>query len=335
MSQSEPAKSAYQEVVRSMSDYVETQLSLLNPVDKSWQPSDVIPDLSTDKWEDTVRELRSNANAISDEVIVVLVGDTITEEALPSYQTMINRHEGLMDATGANDNPWAKWTRGWTAEENRHGELLNRYLYLCGRVNMRSVEITTQHLIRNGFDTKTANHPYKGLIYTSFQERATRISHGNVALLAIEAGDELLGKICNLVAGDEARHEEAYKRFVKKFLELDPSNTLIAFAEMMKARIAMPARLMSDGIEKDLFGRFSIVAQKIGVYTARDYAEIIEHLIKYWDIPSISGLSPEAVKAQEYVCGLGVHYHRFADRLEARTKQPVAAPLSWIFNRSV
>ena len=33
--------------------------------------------------------------------------------------------------------PWARWTRGWTAEENRHGDLMNKYCYLSGRVNMR------------------------------------------------------------------------------------------------------------------------------------------------------------------------------------------------------
>jgi hypothetical protein len=27
--------------------------------------------------------------------------------------------------------------RQWTGEENRHGDLLNKYLYLSGRVNMR------------------------------------------------------------------------------------------------------------------------------------------------------------------------------------------------------
>jgi acyl-[acyl-carrier-protein] desaturase len=42
----------------------------------------------------------------------------------------------------------------WTGEENRHGDLLNKYLYLSGRVNMREVEIT-QHLINDGFDIGT------------------------------------------------------------------------------------------------------------------------------------------------------------------------------------
>jgi acyl-[acyl-carrier-protein] desaturase len=44
--------------------------------------------------------------------------------------------------------------RQWT-EENRHGDLLNKYLYLSGRVNMREVEMTTQHLINDGFDIGT------------------------------------------------------------------------------------------------------------------------------------------------------------------------------------
>jgi acyl-[acyl-carrier-protein] desaturase len=32
---------------------------------------------------------------------------------------------------------WAQWVRQWTSEENRHGDLLNKYLYLSGRVNMK------------------------------------------------------------------------------------------------------------------------------------------------------------------------------------------------------
>lgn len=325
----------HQDVIRSMKGFVEEQLRWLNPVNESWQPSDALPDLTAGEWHDTVQQLRRSAASLSDELLVVLIGDTITEEALPSYQTMTNRHEGIMDQTGASEDPWAKWTRGWTAEENRHGQLLNTYLYLSGRVNMRAVEITTQHLIKNGFDPKTANDPYKGLIYTSFQERATRVSHGNVARLANQSGDATLGKICNLVAGDEARHEEAYKCFVGKLLELDPGGTMVAFAEMMKTQVTMPARLMSDGIEPDLFSRFAIVAQRIGVYTARDYAEIIEHLVEYWKVPSLSGFSGLAAKAQDYLCGLAAHYQRFAERVEGRIAKQSRAPLSWIFDRPV
>ena len=47
---------------------------------------------------------------------------------------------------------------------------------------------------------------YRGFIYTSFQERATKISHGNVGKLLAGAGDQFGAKICARIAGDEARH---------------------------------------------------------------------------------------------------------------------------------
>jgi acyl-[acyl-carrier-protein] desaturase len=87
---------------------------------------------------------------LPDEYFVVLVGDMITEEALPTYQTMINTLDGVRDETGASSDPWAMWTRTWTAEENRHGDLLGKYLYLSGRVDMRMVEKTVQYLIGSG-----------------------------------------------------------------------------------------------------------------------------------------------------------------------------------------
>lgn len=326
---------AHQDVIESMAAFVEEQLKWLKPVESSWQPSDLLPNPALADWRETIEHLRNGASGLSDEILVVLIGDTITEEALPSYQTMVNRHAGISDQTGANDHPWARWTRGWTAEENRHGELLNKYLYLSGLVNMRAVEITTQHLIRNGFDPKTANDPYKGLIYTSFQERATRISHGNVAQLANRNGNSLLGKICNIVAGDEARHEEAYKAFVGKLLELDPAGTIVAFAETMRTRVTMPARLMSDGIEPELFKCFSNVAERIGVYTGRDYVQIIEHLVKHWRIASVTGLSGIAAEAQEYLCGLSAYFQRLTDRMESRSVRQTRTPLSWIFGRLV
>ena len=56
--------------------------------------------------------------------------------------------------------------RPGTAEENRHGDLMNKYCYLSGRVNMKAVELTIQNLITSGMDPKTENNPYYGFIYT-------------------------------------------------------------------------------------------------------------------------------------------------------------------------
>jgi hypothetical protein len=55
----------------------------------------------------------------------------------------------VRDATGADATAWARWIRGWSAEENRHSDVLNRYMYLSGRFDMREVERTVQRLIRD------------------------------------------------------------------------------------------------------------------------------------------------------------------------------------------
>ena len=64
-------------------------------------------------------------------------------------------------------------------------------------------------------DPQTENNPYLGFIYTSFQERATFISHGNTARLAKEHGDLKLAQVCGIIAADEKRHETAYTKIVE------------------------------------------------------------------------------------------------------------------------
>jgi acyl-[acyl-carrier-protein] desaturase len=91
---------------------------------------------------------------------------------------------------------------------------MNKYCMLSGRVNMKAVEVTIQNLIGSGMDPKTENNPYLGFIYTSFQERATKISHGATARHAKDYGDKVLGQITGAIASDEARHESAYSRIV-------------------------------------------------------------------------------------------------------------------------
>ncbi len=320
------------EAVKSLEGFVAENLpSLLKPVHENWQPSDLLPDSSQPEWMQSLEELRRQAAALPDELLVVLVGDMVTEEALPTYQTWINRLAGVTDATGASDSSWARWSRGWTAEENRHGDLLNRYLYLSGRVDMRAVEVTVQNLISRGFDPKTDNDPYLGFVYTSFQERATKISHRNVATLAGRAGEVNLHRICGLIAGDEARHERAYKLFMKKIFEIDPREAVHAFATMMRRKIVMPAVLMHDAVEENLFMHFARIAQRAGVYTVRDYADIIEDLVEYWRIPALGGLSGLAAEAQEYLCGLAERYRAVAERVVSGN----SVRFSWIFGRTV
>jgi acyl-[acyl-carrier-protein] desaturase len=307
--------------------------------EKAWQPQDFLPDLSKEGWEDEVKELRKMSEGVPDEIMVVLVGDMVTEEALPTYQTLLNTFEGCDDPTGDTDTPWARWSRGWTSEENRHGDLLNKYLYLGGRCDMRSIEVTIQHLITNGFNPDAQKDPYRGFVYTSFQERATKISHGNVGRLAGDYGDKGLRKICGQIAGDEGRHEKAYQLFCEEILKRDPDGLITVFGDMMRGQIVMPAELMTDGVSETLYTDFSNIAQKLGVYTALDYADIIRHLVERWDLENIEGLGSEAEKEREYLCKLPERYRKLAERSMNKKKkvneEEAPRTFSWLHGRSV
>ena len=153
--------------------------------EKIWQPTDFLPNSQSENFIEEVKEIRELSKDLDNDFWTVLVGDTITEEALPTYESWLLDIDGISKPRNEEkDNGWAKWIRAWTGEENRHGDVLNKYLYLSGRVNMREVEITTQHLIADGMDIGTARDPYKNFVYTSFQELATYISHNNVAKIA-------------------------------------------------------------------------------------------------------------------------------------------------------
>ncbi|KAJ4849529.1 hypothetical protein Tsubulata_051167 [Turnera subulata] len=322
------------EIFKSIEGWAESNILVhLKPVEKCWQPQDFLPEPESDGFYEQVKELRERAKELSDDYFVVLVGDMITEEALPTYQTMLNTLDGVRDETGASLTPWAVWTRAWTAEENRHGDLLNKYLYLSGRVDMKQIEKTIQYLIGSGMDPKTENNPYLGFIYTSFQERATFISHGNTARLAKERGDIKLAQICGTIAADEKRHETAYTKIVEKLFEIDPDGTVLGLADMMRKKISMPAHLMYDGQDDNLFEHYSAVAQRIGVYTAKDYADILEFLVARWNVEKLTGLSGEGRKAQDFVCGLPPRIRRLEERAQGRAKQLSTVPFSWIFDR--
>jgi acyl-[acyl-carrier-protein] desaturase len=318
------------EVLRGLEAVAGENLHLLASIEKAWQPSDFLPDLSAEDWQEQVKKLREPARGLSDQVLVVLVADMITEEALPSYSVSLNHL--AEDNTGTTDRPWSKWMRGWTAEENRHGDLLNAYLRLTGRVDMRAVEVTIHHLLTNGFSARAWPDLYGGLVYTSFQERATKISHANVGKLAAKQGDAALDGICRRIAGDEARHEIFYTNMMGHVMDQDPAGGLVTMMSILRRMVSMPGRLMFDGKDPDLFDHFATVAQRLGVYTAGDYARIVEHLVRTWDVASRS-VSGKAARAQEYLCKHAERCHSVAAQLADSLAVQTPVNFSWIFDR--
>ncbi len=306
-----------QTVEKSMGELIN---KYLKPIEKNWQPSDLLPDSKSPEFYKDVKEIQELAKEMSYDLWAVLIGDTITEEALPTYESWLMDVEGV-DQDGRNG--WSKWVRGWTAEENRHGDLLNKYLYLSGRVNMREMEISTQHLLNDGFDIGTGIDPYRNFIYTSFQELATNISHRRVASLSKQTGNKRLSKICGIIAADEARHASAYIDFIKRIFVLDPSEVMVALEDMMRKKIVMPAHYLreSGGAIGNLFSHFSDAAQRIQVYTTHDYIQILEDLLKQWNIETMTGLNDSAEKARDYLMALPQRLQRISERIKIPEKQ--------------
>lgn len=144
-----------------------------------------------------------------------------------------------------------------------------------------------------------------------------------------------MAQLCGTIAADEKRHEAAYTKIVEKLFEIDPEGTVLCFEDMMRKNITMPAHMMYDGRDNNLFNHFSAVAQRLGVYTAKDYADIVEFLVGRWKVEQLTGLSGQGQKAQDYVCGLPARIRRLEERAQTRAKEGPTVPFSWIFNREV
>jgi acyl-[acyl-carrier-protein] desaturase len=73
-------------MMRRASAFMRPQLvQLLRPVEKCWQPADWLPAAEADDFTAQVAALRTRCAGLPDDLLVVLVGDMITEEALPTY----------------------------------------------------------------------------------------------------------------------------------------------------------------------------------------------------------------------------------------------------------
>src|SRR5690606_11155041 len=117
---------------------------------------------------------------------------------------------------------------------------------------------------------------------------------------------------------DEARHAKAYMSFISKAFEVDPSEVMLAFEDMMRKKIVMPAHFLRQSGEAKggTFAHFSDAAHRLHVYTAIDYVDIENELIDAWKIDQVSGLNEPGEKARDYLMKLPDRLLRLADRIK-------------------
>jgi len=98
------------EVMRTLGKNVEDFInSYLTPVEKIWQPTDFLPDPSAESFKYDVEELQTFAREMDYDLFVTLIGDCITEEALPSYESWIMEIVGFGQEERSG---WSEWVRG-------------------------------------------------------------------------------------------------------------------------------------------------------------------------------------------------------------------------------
>jgi acyl-[acyl-carrier-protein] desaturase len=282
-----------------------------------WFPHDLLgpkPDTSPDEH---LAALRKHAAGIPDAARAALALNLLTEEGLPHFHRLLAVYLG-------EDSHWQAWNNLWTAEEDRHGQILHDYGRDTRLFDQRQLEEMQFEYIRAGFNPTWDHDPYRVFVYTTVQERATQFSHANTGKLIGEY-EPLLGEVLGYVAREEARHFSFYRHVFSEILKRDPDQALHSAAFILPS-IDMP------GLTIPGYKEFADVIRRAGIYGPRDYLRIVQEQIRYWRIESLTGLNELGRKAQEKILAIPDRLRRVADIMETRSRaKTFSFPV--VFNR--
>lgn len=273
-----------------------------------WFASDFLPadEKMDDDKENVIKKLRERARGIADSVRVSLVLNLITEEGLPHFHRLLSTYLG-------DNSVWKKWNFMWTAEEDRHGNILRDYVRDSRLFKFRHVEMLQYYYQESGFNPSWDKDPYKVFVYTTLQERATQFSHKNTGVIA---GDEepLIRGILRNIATDEAKHFSFYRNVFKNILEIDPNRAL-------KSALAILPSIDMPGVNMPKFNEMADIVRRVGIYGPWEYRRIVDETVDYWNIGMMTDLNEVGRKAQEKIMKLPKRLEKVAKYIEHKTQQ--------------
>lgn len=270
-----------------------------------WFPSEFLPAGEQDVDDKMIAELRERARGLPDSARVAITINIVTEEGLPHF------HRVIAESLGSTTF-WSLWNKLWTAEEDRHGNILRDYIRDSRLLNFKALEEIQFEYLRVGYQPKWTTDPYQVFIYTTCQEKATQISHANTGKLAAER-EPLLHAITQKIAQDESKHYAFYMNVFREILARDPNGALQAASVIMPS-IDMP------GISITNFNDYADVIRRAGIYGLRDYKKIVEQLIAGWSIDVMTYLNEAGRKAQEKIMSIPARIESVAQYIETRSK---------------
>jgi acyl-[acyl-carrier-protein] desaturase len=315
----DPARELYSkiEVLQDLEDKVRELMEIHERKRELWFPVDLIGP-GPDECPDThLAKLRAQAEGIPDPARAALALNLLTEEGLPHFHRLLAVYLG-------DDSFWRSWNNLWTAEEDRHGQVLHDYARDTRLLHQRRLEEMQFEYLRAGFHPDWDRDPYRVFAYTTVQERATQFSHSETGKIVAQY-EPRLASILSQVAKEEARHYTFYRTVFDEILKRDPDQALHSASFILPA-IDMP------GVTMPGFKELADVIRRAGIYGPRDYLRIVQEQIRYWRIESLEGLNELGRKAQEKIMGIPARLKRIAEYMETRSKSKTFS-FEVVFNR--
>ncbi|GLE58047.1 putative fatty acid desaturase [Mycobacteroides chelonae] len=264
------------ELLHELEPVVEENVHRHLGVTKDWNPHDYVPwsegknykALGGQDWDPEQSKLSEVAK-------VAMITNLLTEDNLPSYHREIAMNFTM-------DGPWGTWVNRWTAEENRHGIAIRDYLVVTRSVDPFELEKLRIAQMTSGFSPgqNRQNIPFSeslfdSVVYVTFQELATRVSHRNTGKACAEPiADELLKRIST----DENLHMIFYRNMVTAGLEIAPNQAVKAVHKVLD-NFTMPGYTIPG------FRRNAVTIATGGVYDPQSHLdEVVLPVLRKWRI---------------------------------------------------
>ena len=258
---------------------------------KEWHPHDYIPwkegknyyALGGQDWDPEQSQL-------SEVATVAMVQNLLTEDNLPSYHREIAMNLGM-------DGAWGQWVNRWTAEENRHGIALRDYLVVTRACDPVQLEQLRLEQVTRGFSPGQnqqgdlfAESLFDSVIYVTFQELATRVSHRNTGKACNEEiADQLLAR----VSADENLHMIFYRDVSEAGFEIAPDQAMHSLHRVLR-NFKMPGYTVPE------FRRKAVIIAVGGVYDPRIHLDdVVMPVLKKWRIFEREDFTGEAARMRD------------------------------------
>lgn len=279
------------QLLRDLEPVVEQNLNRHLSMRKDWNPHDYIP------WSDGKnyyalggQDWDPEQSQLSEVAQTAMLQNLLTEDNLPSYHREIAMNFGM-------DGAWGQWVNRWTAEENRHGIALRDYLVVTRAIDPVELEELRVEQVTRGFSPGQnlqgdmfAESLFDSVIYVTFQELATRVSHRNTGRACNEPiADQLLQR----VSADENLHMIFYRDVSDAGLSIAPNQAMKSLHRVLR-NFKMPGYTVPD------FRRKAVVIAVGGVYDPRIHLDdVVMPVLKKWRIFEREDFTGEAARMRD------------------------------------